>query len=174
MRIRISFPVLLMSLSASAALAGEQYVNSSGYAVSGYDVVSYFDLKQVPVGAQQPHAAKGDAKYVAEYNGAKWAFSSMDHLAAFEADPQKYVPQYDGHCAMGVASGGKYPGNPDLWRVVGGKLYLNVSKAAASAWNRDISGNLMKSESNWPGLEKYPASEIEIPEFNVSRAPLGQ
>ena len=45
---------------ATSAFAGEQYVDPTGYAVSGYDVVAYFDLDQVPVGQAQPAAVAGD------------------------------------------------------------------------------------------------------------------
>ena len=35
---------------ASSAFAGGQYIDETGFAVSGFDVVSYFDLEQAPVG----------------------------------------------------------------------------------------------------------------------------
>ena len=50
----------LLAGSAFPALAGDQYVDSSGYAVSGYDVVAYFDLDQNPIGSAQPAAVRGN------------------------------------------------------------------------------------------------------------------
>ena len=61
------------------------------------------------------------------------------------------MPQYDGHCAYGVAKGGKVPGNPTLWRIVDGKLYLNITKNVVGFWEEDIPGNLTTSEKNWAG-----------------------
>ena len=83
----------------------------------------------------------------------------------FLADPEKYAPQYDGHCAFGVAKGGKVPGNPNLWRIVDGKLYLNITKNVVGFWEADIPGNLKLSEANWVDLEATPASDKPIPEF---------
>ncbi len=159
------FVAATASLFASAVWAGDQYVNDTGYANSGYDVVAYFDLEQAPVGKAQPAAVPGDARYTATYNGAKFAFANAENLARFEADPAKYAPQYDGHCAYGVAKGGKVPGNPNLWRIVGGKLYLNITPNVVTFWEEDINGNLETAEGNWPGIEPAPASHMAIPQF---------
>lgn len=156
---------------AKAGLAGEQYVDSTGFAVSGYDVVAYFDLPQAPVGGDQPDPVAGRADITAEYNGATFAFSSEENRDRFLEDPAKYVPQYDGHCAYGVSKGGKVPGNPNLWRIVDGKLYLNITSTVVGFWEEDIPGNLSKSEANWPSIDAEPASDMAIPKF-TSPAPV--
>lgn len=156
----------------TSAIAGEQFVDETGFAASGYDVVAYFDMDQAPVGSPQPRAVPGSTAYTAEYNGATFAFANPENLARFEADPARYAPQYDGHCAYGVAKGGKVPGNPHLWRIIDGKLYLNITENVVSFWEEDIEGNLVLSEANWPGIESDPASERTIPNFD-SPAPQG-
>jgi hypothetical protein len=153
------------------ALAGEQYIDKTGFAVSGYDVVSYFDLPQSKVGQPQAEPLAGKAAITAEFNGAQFAFATEANRDRFLADPAAYVPQYDGHCAYGVAKGGKVPGNPTLWRIVDGKLYLNITKNVVGFWEEDIPGNLKKSEGNWGGLEPKAASSDKIPNFN-SAAPV--
>lgn len=156
---------------AGGALAGDQYVDKTGFAVSGYDVVSYFDLPQSEVGQPQPSPLPGQAGITADYNGATFAFASEANRDRFLADPAAFVPQYDGHCAYGVAKGGKVPGNPTLWRIVDGKLYLNITKNVVGFWEEDIPGNLTLSETNWGGLEPQPASTDVIPNFS-STAPV--
>ena len=149
--------------TAFSAFAGDQYVDSSGYAVSGYDVVAYFDLEQNPVGSSQPQAVRGSKAFTADYNGAKWAFSSAENRDKFLADPAKYSPQFDGHCAFGAAKGGKVPGNPHLWRIVDGKLYLNITENVVSFWEEDIPGFISTGDGNWRnGLEGQDASASEI------------
>lgn len=49
----------LVIAASGVALAGEQYVDETGFAISGYDPVAYFDLKQVEPGATQPRAVPG-------------------------------------------------------------------------------------------------------------------
>jgi YHS domain-containing protein len=86
---------------AGQVFAGPQYVDGTGYAVSGYDVVAYFNGGPVA----------GKKEFSTEYNGAKFSFSTEANLKTFQADPAKYVPAYDGHCSYGVSLGGKVPGN---------------------------------------------------------------
>lgn len=156
---------------ASAAFAGPQYLDSTGYAVSGHDVVAYFDLEQAPVGTAQPAAVAGRSDITADYNGATWAFSTEENRDKFLADPAKYVPAYDGHCAYGVSKGGKVPGNPDLWRIVDGTLYLNITDTVVGFWEEDIPGNINLAEGNWPGIEPDAASTNKIPKYEAD-APL--
>jgi YHS domain-containing protein len=159
------------SLITTPALAGDQFIDKTGFAVSGFDVVSYFDLAQAPVGQSQPAPLPGRADLTATYNGATFAFASQANLDRFTANPAAYVPQYDGHCAYGVAKGGKVPGNPELWRIVDGKLYLNITRNVVGFWEEDISGNLKKSGKNWRGLESKAASTAPIPDYR-SPAPV--
>lgn len=153
---------------AGAAFAGDQYVDQTGYAASGYDVVAYFGLTQNAVGKAQPSGVPGKSAYTVKHNGAKFAFSSAENKAAFEANPEKYAPQFDGHCAYGIAQGGKVPGNPNLWRIVDDKLYLNITPAVVGFWEEDISGNLKSASRNWVSLEPQVASDREIPLWSSS------
>lgn len=164
---------LIYSLAAAlafsgAAYAGPQYVDNTGFAVSGYDVVAYFGLDQSAIGQAQPAGVPGRADITAEYNGATFAFSTEANRDTFLADPAAYAPQYDGHCAYGVSKGGKVPGNPNLWRIVDGKLYLNITKNVVGFWEEDIPGNISLATGNWPGIEPDAASERAIPQFTSS------
>ena len=163
---------LFAGLLATSAFAGDQYVDKTGFAVSGFDVVSYFALPQSSVGTPQASPLPGKAAITADYNGATFAFATEENRAAFLANPAKYAPQYDGHCAYGVAKGGKVPGNPTLWRIVDDKLYLNITKNVVTFWEEDIPGNLTLAQGNWGnGLEPAPASQSVIPDF-ASPAPV--
>lgn len=153
------------------ALAGEQYVDGSGYALSGYDAVAYRSLEQAPVGGTQPQAVPGRAEFAADYNGARWAFASAANRDAFLADPDRYAPAFDGHCAFGVARGGKVPGNPHLWRIVDGQLYLNINRQVVGFWEADIGGNIAGASGNWDALEQAPAHRGAVPELDTARAP---
>ncbi len=154
------------------AFAGEQFVDGTSYAVSGYDVVAYRSLDQSAVGTAQPAAVPGSADFTADYNGATFAFSSAANRDAFVEKPEYYAPQYDGHCAYGVSKGGKVPGNPNLWRIVDDKLYLNITKNVVGFWEEDIPGNINLAEGNWPAIDPKPASSNPIPNF-TSSAPTG-
>ena len=157
--------------TALPGFAGEQYVDETGFAVSGYDVVAYRGLAQSPVGQAQPEGVKGVAGITADYNGATFAFASVENRDIFLSNPEHYAPQYDGHCAYGVSKGGKVPGNPNLWRIVDDKLYLNITKTVVGFWEEDIPGNITSSDQNWVNIEAAPASTNTIPQWSSS-APL--
>ncbi|NIZ61388.1 hypothetical protein DL239_10415 [Sedimentitalea sp. CY04] len=152
------------------AFAGEQYIDETGFAVSGYDVVAYRDLASNAIGTQQTAGVAGRASITAEYNDATFAFSTKENRAKFLESPELYAPQYDGHCAYGVSKGGKVPGNPNLWRIVDDKLYLNITTVVTGFWEEDIPGNINLANGNWPGIEGNDASGNKIPNF-TSTAP---
>ncbi len=53
-----------------------------------------------------------------------------------------------------VANGATAPGDPQVWRVVDGWLYLNVNKSIQSEWEKDIPGYIRSADANWPKLLK--------------------
>ncbi|MEO1199917.1 MAG: YHS domain-containing (seleno)protein [Pseudomonadota bacterium] len=177
MRSAIFSGALFAALAFSGpVLAGDQYVDSSGFAISGFDVVAYWDKEQAPVGEAQPLATPGDRSITVEYNGATWAFATTENRDRFLADPERYVPQFDGHCAygVGVQQGGKVPGNPHLWRIVDDRLYLNITENVVGFWEENIPGWIASADDNWNRIEdSVDASNREIPNFTAGQAPIG-
>lgn len=168
---RFALAVVAATAFAFPAFAGDQYIDGTGFAVSGYDVVAYRSLPSAALGTPQSEAVPGRADITAEYNGATFAFSTEANRAAFLENPEYYAPAYDGHCAYGVSRGGKVPGNPNLWRIVDDKLYLNITDVVVGFWEADIPGNINLSEGNWPGIEPDGASSNPIPKW-TSAAPV--
>lgn len=124
--------------------------DEQGIALHGYDPVAYFT-----VGAP----TKGNASLTATYDGASYHFANAENLAKFKANPEAFAPQFGGFCAMGVALEKKLDGDPHVWKIVDGKLYLNVNADVSVAWQRDIPGNLEKANDYWPDIKnETPAS----------------
>ena len=139
----LTFLVLLL---VPAALAEEPEIYTgfgSSLAVGGYDTVAYFSEGQ-PV--------KGSKDFTLDYKGATWRFSSQENLVAFEQDPEAFAPQYGGYCAWAMANGDLAKGNPNFWRIVDGRLYLNISRGIQRKWEKDIPGFIEKADANWPGI----------------------
>ncbi|WP_417494457.1 YHS domain-containing (seleno)protein [Maricaulis sp.] len=143
------FAFLLLVLPAGAAHAGEQYTDRQGRALNGYDAVSYFS---------ETGPVRGLETITTEYNGASWWFASEANRAAFIAEPARYAPAYDGHCAYALAHGRKVRSDPQAWQIVDGRLYLNFSTAIHQRWQADIPGYLQQSEANWPTVEPEAAA----------------
>ena len=96
----------------------------------------------------------GDHRISATYKGTTSFFASKEHKATFEADPERYVPQFGGYCAFGVAKGGLFPVYIDTWKIKDGKLYLNLNPEMLEAFEKDVEANIAKAEKNWPKLVK--------------------
>lgn len=125
-------------------------LDSKGVALQGYDPVSYFS-------ARGP--ALGTAEFSTKHDGALYWFASATNRDAFSANPAKYAPAFGGFCAMGVAMNKKLDVDPHLWRIVDGKLYLNVHKEAQTRWLQDVKGNLAQAAKNWPQIrDKAPTA----------------
>ena len=136
----------LASLAAPTALADKPPIYTpllSDVAAGGYDVVAYFE-NGAPV--------QGANAFEYMYKGTKWRFASAAHLAAFEADPEKYAPQFGGYCAWAVSQGYTAKGDPKYWRIVDGKLYLNYDGTVQQRWEKDIPGFISKADANWPAV----------------------
>lgn len=111
------------------------------YAIQGYDSTAYFTK-----GAPQ----KGSKKHRLKYQAETWLFASADSKALFEANPQKYAPQYGGHCAWKEAQDGEEVyGDPMIWTIVDDKLYLNYNKPVNDKWVKNIPGFIKKADKFW-------------------------
>jgi hypothetical protein len=43
-------------------------------------------------------------------------------------------------------------GDPQHWKVVDGRLYLNYDSRVQRDWEKDIPGNIAKANRNWPAV----------------------
>lgn len=122
-----------------------------GLALHGYDPVAYFTVSK-PV--------RGKAEHTATHAGATYRFASASSRDAFTANPDSYAPQFGGYCAMGVALNKKLDVDPAAWRIVDGKLYLNLNKKVQREWTQDIPGNIAKAVRNWPTIRGIAAKDL--------------
>ena len=51
-----------------------------------------------------------------------------------------------------MAQGSTADIDPEAWKIVDGKLYLNYSKKIQKQWLEDVPGNINKADANWPKL----------------------
>lgn len=148
-RVRQGLVLALISMAAIAGAAGTAYAKSDEIftkrdkAVRGYDVVAYFTEGQ-PV--------EGSKEFTTEWKDATWQFASQDNLDRFLANPQAYAPQYGGYCAFALSRGSLVSSDPEAWKIVDGKLYLNYNKRVQRRWEEDIPGHISTADANWPSV----------------------
>ena len=138
--------VALGGLGFALPAAAGGVVNASsftGTAIDGYDPVAYFN---------EGRPVEGKGEFAHGWMGATWYFASADNRDLFAADPDQYAPQYGGYCAWAVSQGYTAKIDPEAWKIVDDKLYLNYSKEVQAQWSQDIPGNIAKGDANWPKI----------------------
>ena len=121
------------------------FYSEGGLAIRGTDPVAYFT---------QGKPVKGNPEFAYKWGNATWQFASEQNRDLFVKSPDKYAPQYGGFCAWAVSQGYTASTDPDAWKIVDGKLYLNYNSAVQWGWQKDIAGNVSKGDNNWPALAK--------------------
>ena len=141
--------VLVALLSTGTAYAADYSKSTTG--VQGYDLVSYHT-------GEKP--LRGNGNHLAEYQGVTYLFINDTNKKKFQKNPKQYVPAYNGYCAFGVSVGKKFVGDPNVWRLVDGKLYLNLDTKIQAMWLKDIPGNVKKANTQWVKIENKAPSEL--------------
>jgi len=144
--IKIAQLVLALAVFHFSGLASAGEINKGYFgnvAIKGYDPVAYFTKQR---------AVKGSEDISHSWLGADWNFSSEKHKKLFSENPVQYAPQYGGHCSDGIAYGSTTTNiDPEAWRIIKGKLYLNYDQGAAIEIE-EMEGQLEKSVQNWPKI----------------------
>ena len=146
--IRPSVPVLVclviaVMISAFPASPSFGADPSDTVAIRGYDTVAYF---------REGRAVRGDRAFSFRWRGYTWLFTSQEYRDLFAASPVMYAPQYDGYCAWAMTEGRKSLTDPEIWKIVNCRLYLNCSRSSFDRWSRDIPGNIKKADAHWARL----------------------
>jgi enamine deaminase RidA (YjgF/YER057c/UK114 family) len=148
--------VCLPRLMRSAALVGLLFAivlvptarsEEPKLSIGGYDPVAYFtDGKPVP----------GESEFEYLWHKLRWRFASGEHRDLFVKDPDRYAPQYDGYCAMGVAAGEaghKDTVDPEAWAIVDGKLYLTHRRQSMETWRQNAAEYIKKADADWAAVK---------------------
>ena len=140
----VLFVVLGFSLSAQTT----DHNTEKGFIAKGYDVVAYFSNID----------KEGNNKYVTTHDGVKYKFSSQKNLETFNANPEKYTPQYGGYCAYALGSKGeKVDVDPETYEIRDGKLYLfynSWGNNTLKSWLKESPNDLRaKADTYWKTLK---------------------
>ncbi len=106
----------------------------------GHDPVAYFTRAE-PV--------RGDPKIQSTLPGRTYYFLSAENKRMFDAQPEKYEPQYGGFCASGAAYGIKLGSDPTEWRVMDGRLFIFGDVMGRTAWELDPVWNIKHGDQMW-------------------------
>lgn len=148
----------LVATTAPLALAEDENNVSSGYTLAGAPLGLH---GSDPVALIQTGIRlDGSAQFAHVHDGVAYYFASQANLRTFRRNPEQYIPQYGGFCALGVALGKKLDGDPRFSAVRDGKLYVFVNEEILRNFLGDEAGTLARAERNWTEIEHTAASEL--------------
>jgi YHS domain-containing protein len=136
------FVTTVIAFAAKAATT-ERIVNDprSGLALYGFDAVAYFI---------DGTARTGTGTYEFRFAGLTWRFRSEANRAAFADAPERYMPEFGGYDPVAVADGTPVEGNPALFAVSGGKLFLFAREESLARFLANPAGAIETAERGWP------------------------
>jgi len=118
---------------------------ATGYALGGYDVISYWS----PTGP-----VLGNDNYEVQIKNVTWRFSNKGNAEEFLKHSAIYVPQFSGYGAYAVSQGKSPRGNPRIWAIANNKLYFFFSEQARIEWQRVRKKSIRRAIAQWPGLKR--------------------
>ena len=132
----------LASAPAGAATTERVVVDRhTGLALYGFDPVGYFTDMQPMTGRPE---------FELTFAGAVWRFRNEGNRAAFIDRPDVYMPRFGGYDPLAVARGVAVPGNPQIWLLAHGRLYLFQTAEAREAFAADPGNMLAAAQAKWP------------------------
>lgn len=117
--------------------------DANGVAVGGLDMVAALG-GELEIGAFD---------HFVVHDGAVWLFASEANRAAFEGDPERYVPAFGGFCAYCLSTGAKLHPNIRTVSSHEGHVYFFRNAVQMSNFNRDPEGVIGPAEPNWANLQ---------------------
>jgi enamine deaminase RidA (YjgF/YER057c/UK114 family) len=144
---RLKPSAALVGLLLATALVPTARSEEPKLSISGYDPVAYFT-------DGKPVQGKSEFEYL--WHKLRWHFANGEHRDLFAKNPDRYTPQYDGYCAMGVSAGEaghKDTVDPEAWAIVDGKLYLTHMPQAMDTWRQNPADYIKKADANWTAVK---------------------
>ena len=120
--------------------------SNNGIAIKGYDSVAYHT---------EGRAAKGNKNFSYKWNDAEWYFASAENRDLFVLSPERYAPQYGGYWAGSLSATGRVADvDPEAFKIIDGKLYLNWSKKVLNNFTKNEAENVKRADENWSKLNE--------------------
>lgn len=131
--------IALPALAKAARVA----TDGAGTAIDGYDTTAYWRTN-APL--------KGLNAHIVQWRGTPWHFAQADAAELFEAAPDDYAPQFGGFCTRAMSFGKVVNGDPEVWRIYQGKLYLFAKPIGGRKFDEGQDPMIAKATANWDKL----------------------
>ncbi len=144
--IRKTFVVLFVAASMVLSInAQDTKGDDAKVEVSGYCPVAYLVMQK---------SVEGNPQYSSTYEGKTYYLANAKAKKMFDAEPEKYLPKYDGYCATAVSMGKLMESDPQLFSVYNGTTYLFSNKMAKETFDKNPEMTIKNADKNFAALTK--------------------
>lgn len=130
------------------AFAQQKYACSpEEIAFYGNDITSYYDNKVVV----------GKTEFGLKYEGLNLQFANAQNREKFKKEPEKYLPEYNGWCAIALTNGALVQPDFNHFKVQNGELLFFEVKAffnGKTAWDKDPDINKIVADKKFNEMFK--------------------
>lgn len=156
-------------LIVAAAIAASVVTLSPAFAADEVNTAPGLTAAGAPLGLhgvdpvafiQLDNRIPGTAEFTSVHDGVAYYFASAANKAAFEKNPNRFIPQNGGFCTFGVSVGKKFDGDPRYAAVEDGKLYVFLNEDILRAFQKDRAGTIKKAAKNWKKIEHTAAVDL--------------
>jgi YHS domain-containing protein len=112
----------------------------SNLMLKGYDPVAYFTVGK-PV--------RGSPDIKVEHRGVTYRFANAEHRRIFITSPDRFVPQYGGFCSNGMAYAVPLGGEPEVFKIINGRLHVFGGLRSKLYFEMDQERNLRLADHYW-------------------------
>jgi len=142
----------------SMAFSADEYNTTNGLTLNG-NLLGFHGSDTVALITDERLLA-GNADHTVVHDGVEYYFATTETQEKFKANPNAYLPQFGGFCALGIAVKKKLDGSPRFADIRNGKLYVFVNQKIYNKYMEDPVGTIAKAEANWPAIKHTPISDL--------------
>ena len=115
----------------------------TGIAIQGYDTRAYWSKGMAEPGSQT---------FVVTWRDTPWHFASRAEADQFAADHASFAPQFCGFCTIAMSFKKVVDGDPEVWRIFEGGLYLFARPVGGKAFDKGQVEMIAKAQAHWDSL----------------------
>lgn len=116
----------------------------TGFAIDGFDPVTYFTAE---------HPQQGIDGFEARWGGVSWRFMNAGNRQAFLISPEIYMPQFGGYDPVALSRGVMTRGDPLVYLLYKDKVYFFFSAYAREDFLGQPQRMIRAAQQNWPKLK---------------------
>lgn len=113
---------------------------NTGLAIGGHDPVCYFTERRPMLGHE---------RFEIHVEGVPWRFLNEGNRDAFVKAREIYAPRFSGYCPYALSLGHPAEGDPELFDIHEGRLYLFATPGHRSAFRAAPAGTLAGAAERW-------------------------